>query len=180
LKKSSFIINILGLQIGEHQFEFKILPSFLKENDKESYLIEEANVDVTAILKKSSLMIECALQMKGILTLACDRSLDLFEYPIDTNHTIFYKYGEAYEEVSEDLIKIPKDQQQLDFADLIYDFLNLAVPSRKIHPRFADEENEEDGVFYSTQTEQEEENADTPTEETSTDPRWEQLKKLKL
>jgi uncharacterized metal-binding protein YceD (DUF177 family) len=121
------------------------------------------------------------IKVKGSVELICDRSLEEFDFPIDTENRILFKFGDHNEEVSDEIIIIDRNTQRLNVAQHIYDFISLAIPMKKIHPRFQeDTEDEEDDetevkLIYSS-AEIEEEFKD---EKEDIDPRWELLKNLK-
>ena len=66
-------------------------------------------------------------------------------------------------------------------AQFIYEFINLEVPIKKLHPRFQEEETQDDDsdslLIYSTEAENEAD-SDSPSEDLI-DPRWLALKSLK-
>ncbi len=91
---------------------------------------------------------------------------------------MLFKYGEVNEEVSAEIIIIHRDTATLDIGQYIYEFIVLAVPIKKLHPKFeADEVNEEENqtgkIVYSSKK------PDEIKEEDNIDPRWNILKKLK-
>jgi hypothetical protein len=61
--------------------------------------------------------------------------------------------------------------QQWDLAPYIRDFIGVAIPMKKLHPRFDEEESPD--LIFQTQTSVETE------DDNNTDPRWDALKKLK-
>jgi uncharacterized metal-binding protein YceD (DUF177 family) len=68
----------------------------------------------------------------------------------------------------------------LNVAQHVYDFINLAIPMKKIHPRFQEEEEDEDDeievkLIYSSTPEEDE----LKEEDEQVDPRWNILKNLK-
>lgn len=114
----------------------------------------------------------------GTVELECDRSLDLFDFSINAERIMRYRLGEEHQELSDELVVIPKESQTINIASLLYEFIGLEIPMKKLHPRFVEEEDEDGDeellVIYTSEDEAEEEN-----EEESVDPRWEALKKLK-
>lgn len=83
---------------------------------------------------------------------------------------IIFKYGDQDMEVSEDVMMIAHGTETLDIGQYIYEFIALAIPMKKLHPRYQDE-TEEGGIIYSSDSDEEKK-----TDEV--DPRWEMLKKL--
>jgi len=67
------------------------------------------------------------------------------------------------------------DTPSINIGDFIYEFITLAVPLKKLHPRYEEafDEDDEPEMIYTSQEESDEE------ESQESDPRWEALKKLK-
>ena len=71
---------------------------------------------------------------------------------------------------------IPYGADTINIAQHIYDFIGISLPMKKLHPRFRNEDIDEDGFLVYT-SEQE------PTEELKVqevDPRWAALGKLRM
>lgn len=147
----------------------------------EDSIIQKGLVDVDVNLEKTSLHIRMTFSVKGTVELTCDRSLDLFEYPIDSFTPLIFKFSEEEEgEITDEIIGIKKETIKINLAQYIYEFINLEVPIKKLHPRFKDEENQDGDdpkMIYSTATVEEEIN--DPLTEDLIDPRWLALKTLK-
>jgi len=166
-----FSINILGLDKGVHQFEFQLEEDFFKKYGQE--VITRGKFAAKVTLDKKETFIEADFIIEGRAFLICDRSLDDFDFPISISKRIVFKYGEEPREVSDEIIIITHEQQKLDVGQLMYEFIALEIPIKKLHPRFENEtEDETEGkIIYTSSTGE-------PDEEVN-DPRWEKLKKLK-
>ena len=129
----------------------------------------------TVSLNKHETFIEADFRIKGSVVLTCDRSLDTFDFPIDISQKLVYKYGDEDKEISEDVVMIHRDTATIDLGQPMFEYIVLEVPIKKLHPRFAGEEDDEtEGkLIYSTETK------DETSDEGMVDPRWEALKKLK-
>ncbi|HRX00449.1 MAG TPA: YceD family protein, partial [Cyclobacteriaceae bacterium] len=58
-------------------------------------------------------------------------------------------------------------------GQLVYEFIGLAIPMKKLHPRFQEEDETEEGkMVYSSSTDEEQ-------KEEEVNPMWDKLKKLK-
>jgi len=169
-----FDISIYKLNNGTHSFNFNIDDAFfdLFENS----LIKEGDLLTEITLDKNSSHITGHFKINGMVKLICDCSLELFNYPLNVDKKLIFKYGEMDEELSDELYTINRNTQVLNVAQYIYEFIGLEVPIRKIHPKFASEHDDESSFFYST-TEDQENNNEENNEEI--DPRWSKLKNLK-
>ena len=116
-------------------------------------------------------MITVNLFIDGSVDLECDRSLEHFDYPISVNKEIIYKYGDEEKELSEDVFVILKGEQEINIASFLYESISLEIPMKKLHPKFQDDSDDNEVIYKSEFTDE--------SQEASTDPRWEALKKLK-
>jgi uncharacterized metal-binding protein YceD (DUF177 family) len=165
-----FSISILGLDKGTHQFEFELGEDFFKKYGQE--VVTTGKLLARVILDKKETFIDADFDVKGGVFLICDRSLDEFDFPISISRKVVFKYGEEPKEISDEIIMITHDQHKLDVGQLIYEFIALDIPIKKLHPRFQNEaEDETEGKIIYTSS--------TQVEEEAIDPRWEKLKKLK-
>ena len=167
--KGVFDIDIFKLANGEHSFEFDFDSAFF--GLFEDSVIENGNGTVKIDLERMPTLITLNFHLIGEIELVCDRSLDTFKYPIDEINKVRIKYGDHWEELSEELYLIPNDTQKIDVGQFVYEFISLAIPMKKLHPRFKDDD--EDGFIFSS-SDQEQESSKSPI-----DPRWNELKKLK-
>lgn len=170
-------IEIFKLSNARHEYDFEVDDSFF--NQFENSPVGEGKVNVHLCLDKKETFIEAIFEFSGSVVLTCDRSLDLFDFPIDKVGKLIFKYGEEEMEVDDEITIITKGTQRINVAQFIYESICLSIPYKKLHPRF--EEDEDDGSLGSLiyQDETPEESDDTDQENENIDPRWEILKNLK-
>jgi len=173
-----FDIDIFKLANKQHNFQYHIGKSFFEHFENSPLQQADLNVEVT--LDKQDNLITVLYDIQGTVELECDRSLEKFDYPVAVQERIIYQYGDEEQELDDDIVIITNNTQSINIAQYLYEFVNLAVPMRKIHPKYAEEENPSvDGeiVFSSSgnrQAEAREEDENEPA-----DPRWNALKNLK-
>lgn len=152
-----------------HEFKYNLGKAFFDEFGKD--LLEDGRFEATVILDKHETFIEGTFGFKGKAKLVCDRSLEPFEYPMKAAHKMVFKYGNEEAEVTDEIVIIPHNKASLNVGQYLYEFIGLALPMKRLHPKFMEEENEdeEEGkIIYTSTTE----------EDGAIDPRWEKLKKL--
>jgi uncharacterized protein len=167
LKK--FDIDIARLELGIHKYSYKIDDEFFELFDYG--LVQHGNVDVDIALEKKSAFMSFNYSLKGNVKLVCDRSLDEFDYVLDTENKVILKFGEVAQELTDELELIPFNTQIINIARHIYEFISVAIPMKKLHPRYSDEEDNNQ-IIYSSKSEED-------VEDTTLDPRWNELKKLR-
>ncbi len=172
MKKSlrEYDIQVYKLSNKTHEYTYQITDAFFE--NFENTLIEKGSLVSDLILEKTPNLINIHFSIKGEVELTCDRSLEKFNHPIDVKTKLLFKYAEEYEELSDEIITVPHDIQQLNVAQYIYEFIGIQVPMKKLHPKFQNEETEGDIVIYQTNAEEEEKKDEV-------DPRWAALNKLK-
>ena len=165
----AFKIEIFGLSNSTHDFNFAFNDDFFTHF--ENSLVSKGKGACDVILTKTDSMITLNLKIVGSIELECDRSLELFDFPIAVNKEIIYKYGAEEKELSEDVFVILKGEQELNIASFLYESISLEIPMKKLHPKFRDE-SERDEMIYVSEAKEE-------SQGENVDPRWEALKKLK-
>ncbi|MCK5102085.1 MAG: DUF177 domain-containing protein, partial [Cyclobacteriaceae bacterium] len=73
-------------------------------------------------------------------------------------------------ELSDEIEMIPFNTQLVNIGKYLYEFISVAIPMKKLHPRYKDESAEDQVIFSSKEDEE---------EILDIDPRWSELKKLK-
>lgn len=170
-------IQIFGLENKSYEYDFESGDAFFSALEQE--LIQHGSCRTHLVLEKSSTMIQLTFYIQGAVELTCDRSLEPFDEPIDIRQQLFLKFADRAEELTDEIELIPWDTAQINVARYIFDFIVLALPMKKLHPRFRQEENDEDDdeegkMVYRSEPEV----SDEETGEPPIDPRWEALRKL--
>lgn len=163
-------IDIFKLSNETHEYDFDIDNDFFDLFEFSD--IKEGTGSCHVTLDKSPSMITMDFKIDTELVLTCDRSLDNFNYPIKVNEQIMFKYGDEETDLSDEVKVITQSTQSVNVSHYLFEMISVAVPMKKLHPRFEDSEEEEDEIIYSSGNQEE-----TPDEE-SIDPRWNALKDL--
>ena len=106
----------------------------------EGSLLEKGRLDVRVKLDKTPRHIQLFFAIQGQVELSCDRTLVLFDYPIHIEQVVHFKIGDENKELDVDLYMIDRQASTIELAQHIYDFVNLAIPMKRLHPRFSIEE----------------------------------------
>ena len=177
----TFDIEVVKFKEGLHEVDFPIGDAFFQQVEGND-LLDKGNLTVRVKVDKGANLIELTFHIVGKVTVVCDRSLETFEQPLDFTEKMIYKFGSEVKEIDESVMMITRDTPSINVAQLIYEFILLALPLKKIHPDYRNELDEEDNELEGGFVYLDEASTDGSTEEestTSVDPRWEQLGKLK-
>ena len=163
---NKYNIDIFKLSNSVHTYEFEVDDVFFQQF--ENSLIEKGQLHIEVTLTKSATFIEMQFKTKGSVELVCDRSLEKFTEEISSNDKMLFKFGDHWEELSDEIVLIPHDEQKINIGQYVYEFISLGIPMKKLHPKFRDQEDE--GIIFSSDK--------AEKEKTSNDPRWDKLKGL--
>jgi uncharacterized metal-binding protein YceD (DUF177 family) len=164
-----FDVDIARLELGNHDYSYKIDDEFFELFDYS--LVDQGDLRVEVELEKKTSFITLNYHIIGTVKLICDRSLEPFDFELKTEDKVILKYGEEEQELTDELEIIPFNIQQVNIARHIYEFITVAIPMKKLHPRYLSEEND-DQIIYTSASEEDREDSEL-------DPRWSELKKLK-
>lgn len=163
-------IPFKGLSIEVHNYKWEITHKFFEAIDNSE--IDDAVIKVELDLDKQERMMICNFKITGSVFVKCDRCLDKLELPVNTEETLYIKFGTENEEEAEDVLIIAESEYQIDISSLINEFITLSLPLKKVH--LSDDEDG-DGCNIDIINKLEE-----LSSEHKVDPRWEKLKNLKL
>lgn len=172
-------INIIGLEPKRHEYDYSSDKAFFQALDQQ--LIRNGNVQTHLVLDKSETMIRLDFSITGVVERTCDRSLDLYDESVHTRQTLFLKFADRNEELTDEIELIERNTATINVARYIFDYLVLSMPMKGLHPRFRDEDEDDlsDGkLIYSSHPVAEPGVDDAETEKPAVDPRWEALRKL--
>lgn len=164
-----FIIPIRGLKPGIHHYDLVIDDKFFESLDYSTF--RKGSLTVGVELNRQERMLIFDFDIHGSVEVECDRCLDLIKYAVNTNRRLIFKFGEKWEDLTDEIVIIPESVYQIDLSHFFYEFISLTLPMRRVHPDDAEGNstcNQEMlkllGYHPSSKVE---------------DPRWEALKKLK-
>ncbi|MBX2962460.1 MAG: DUF177 domain-containing protein [Cyclobacteriaceae bacterium] len=163
----AYRVNIQGLSNNIHRFDYAFGDEFFGQYGAETVAAGAINASVT--LDKHETFIEANFTLSGAIKLVCDRSLEEFDFPIAVDRKIIFKFGHEPAEVSDEIVVIGYNTESLELGQFMYEFITLAVPMKKLHPRFRKEDEEHDEIIYTSEPKEDKD---------ETDPRWDKLKNL--
>ena len=129
---SFYNIAFKGLSQGKHLFEFEVDDKFFAEF--EDGLVDKGQVNVRLTIEKQSSLMIFWFDIQGIVNVQCDRCLEMYDQKIESQERIFVKFGEKEYVDGDDVIWVSANDYQLNVAQLIYEFIGLAIPIKRIHP----------------------------------------------
>ena len=162
---------------GTHKFGFRLDNDFFGKLGGSEFQTGDVIADISVY--KTSQTHELTIHLHGIIQVPCDYCLDDMNLPVNTKNRLIVKFGHDYNEETDEIIIIPEEEGEIDLSWYLYEFIALAIPMKHVHPQgqcnaeTAEKLRQHLAIESKVSGETEEND-----ESTSTDPRWDALKKL--
>jgi uncharacterized metal-binding protein YceD (DUF177 family) len=166
----SYTIGLSGLKEGRHTIDFEIDKKFFESFEESE--IKEGSLFANIELEKRSSHIDLFIRISGKVKVCCDRCLEMFFYPVESESRLLVKLGKKIEDSDPDIISLTTDEHDLDLQQYLYEYIHLALPIKRVHPddQYGNSTCDPEMLKKLRELIVEEENEN--------DPRWDELKKL--
>ena len=131
-KFSAYQIQLKSLAPGTHEFEYVLDKQFFANMESADIHDADLKVKLTAVYRGD--VYDLTFKITGNVVLLCDRCLDTMDFPIDASYHIMVKYGDDYNDDSDELLEIPQSDAYINVAYMLYDTVALAIPIKHVHP----------------------------------------------
>lgn len=171
-----YIIKFVGLSVGQHEYEFNVNDKFFEHLEYSE--IKRGNIQVKIKLLKQAVMMALEFEISGTVKANCDLCTGEFDLPINGNFKLIIKVGgNDTGDEDDDIITIAANEHELDLSQYIYEYIALSLPIKRVHPT-----NKKGQSTCDKEVLKKLENfiVEDEKEEEAIDPRWEQLKNIKL
>lgn len=125
-------IEIAALKPGKNELELRPDAS---EVDLDPGLFSNIRVNVTLHRQVGRILVH--VTARAFARLECDRTLVMFEHPIEGSYTVLFAPPEMADQIQEnfdDLRVLYPTDQEIDLTETTRETILLAVPMRKIAP----------------------------------------------
>ena len=151
--------------------------------------IQKGKVNVSVTITKIADMFNFSFHIEGTVIVPCDRCLDDMDFSVETTTRLIVKFGKDYSEESDEIVVIPETEGVINLAWFLYEFVALTIPIKHVHT--PDKCNKQMSSKLKRHTAKRSDDDSFGTDdaediiamgdksEYSTDPRWDELKKLK-
>jgi uncharacterized metal-binding protein YceD (DUF177 family) len=169
-----FDIPFAGLKEGLHLFQYQVDQSFFQQFGEQEW--NKALFRVNLKFEKHNNHFKLIFEISGQIEVPCDRCAEMMELPVDHDAQLFVKFTDDPnrangEEKDEDLVYISPNETVLNIAQLMYEYIELGIPVRKVHP--------DNGCNPEAIKLLEDLKAPEKEKKQKQDPRWDKLKELK-
>jgi uncharacterized metal-binding protein YceD (DUF177 family) len=167
-----YLIPFHGLKEGLHEYDFEAGNDFFEFFENPD--LKGGDLKIGVELNRGAQFLDFRFKIKGTLIVSCDRCLDEYEHPVNTENELIVRFSDDFEEISDTVITIPREETRFNVAKYIYEFAVLALPVQKVHPT-----RDDGSTACNTDMIKRLENHLPRDNEQETDPRWDALKNLK-
>lgn len=133
MNRNNFVISVNGLAAGETKFSAKADKEFFAKFENCEVL--DAGLDVDVNVVKTVSAVDLDVEIKGSITVACDRCSNPVAMPVATSGRFRLRPGgsSAPLEDSQEEVFLDEGSDELDLSQEIYDYSLLALPLKRIH-----------------------------------------------
>lgn len=170
-----YSIPYTGLKLGIHEFEFEVNDEFFSAF--EYSLVKSGKLKVELDLEKQETMMVLNFHISGEMMLGCDVCLADYPYQVKIEERQIAKLtgNVDLEEDTEEIIVLTKNENEINVAPLIYEYITLAVP----YINRCDDEGNTEWCDQEMIEKLRQLSGGSQEENESADPRWEALKNIK-
>ena len=174
-KESQYDLNLVKLGPKMVRFDYELGTDFFALF--ETPLVEQGQLHAEVEATRTERLLTLNFHITGTVGLTCDRSLDEYDQPLDIEETLLVRFGNENKELNDNVLQVTPDTQVLPLAQHLYDYIGLALPMKRLHPRFQNEPDDQPDAptkhIFSTRNDQDDSDDDEPA-----DPRWAALRNL--
>ncbi len=177
-KFTEFKLALNGMPKGVHEYEYHLDKQFFV--NMESSDIHDSDLTVKLSVNYHNDVYDMTFAITGRIVLLCDRCLDDLVLPVDESYHLVVKYGDKYNDETDELLEIPESDNYLNVAYMIFDTVALAIPMKHVHPHGECNKAMRAALKkHSAQIDDDDIDIDDDeSEDQVNDPRWDELKKL--
>jgi len=125
-------IPFAGLDPGVYEYEFEVTNALLQHFGHEEIKDPQLVADVS--LERMNTVMTFFFEIKGTVTMDCDRCGEAFALPISGDYKLVVKFGDDQYEETDELFVLPHSEHRINVGPFIYEYVLLSIPNRIVHP----------------------------------------------
>lgn len=130
-KFDAYKISLKGLKGDKELFEFLLDNIFFSHIEGEE--VQKGRLKAVVEVKRTVKGFDLQFQIDGMVYVPCDRCLNDVEIPVSVSEKLIVKFGADHGSEGDNIIIIPEAEGDINIAWLLYEFIVLAVPMKRIH-----------------------------------------------
>jgi len=134
-KRDVYVLRLSGIELGNHKYSMICDKAFFELTGLVE--IEEGNIKVEIEMEKSAKMLTLKFHFNGEVVVMCDRCLDLLSLPLDFTDFLVVNLVSHLDksfENDDNIWQIHEKAYELDLTHFLYEAIELALPTQRIHP----------------------------------------------
>ena len=184
-KFDSYKLDLKSLPLGSSEHQFLLNNEFFANIGAEE--IQKGKLKADLSIKADGSSFDLNFVVEGVAVVSCDRCLDDMELPVATTGHLVVKFGKEFAEEGDDIVIIPEEEDNINLAWFLYEFVALSVPLKHVHlPGKCNKDMSEKLKKHSAKSGDDDDFdmgdvvvTDDGNDSATTDPRWDALKDLK-
>jgi len=184
-KFDSYKVALKSLPRGASEYQFLLNNEFFANIGAED--IQKGKLTANLVVKAGGSSFDLSFTIEGVAVVSCDRCLDDMELPVATTGHLTVKFGKEFSEEGDDIVIIPEEEEYINLAWFLYEFVALSVPLKHVHlPGKCNKDMSQKLKKHSAKDGDDDEFdmgdvvvTDEGDDSETLDPRWDALKKLK-
>lgn len=132
-KFAAYKVELSSKQEGKYEQDFVCDTEFFKNMEHPEII--RSDVKVHMDMTRRGDVYDMKFTVKGGIEVPCDRCLDPLPLDVDTSYELKVKYGEDYDDGTDNLLIIPYSDTYLNVAYILADTILLTIPLRHVHPQ---------------------------------------------
>lgn len=131
-KFGEYNIQIKTMPLGKSQVEYHLTNDFFEAIGEDA--IQKGDLQAVVSIDKGMNQTELNFAIKGKVVVLCDRCLDEMNQPITAKGHLIVKLGKEFQDDGDDVVIVPEEQGTINVSWFLYEFINLAIPIKHVHP----------------------------------------------
>ncbi len=119
------------MPLGRHEFVFQVNDSFFANFENSE--IRKGDFKVEVGLQKQAIMLVMTFKIKGKAMVECDRCGDECELKIEGEQSLIVKLDGGVEEEGDEIVMLSSSASELEISPFIYEFIILSLPLKRMH-----------------------------------------------
>ena len=101
----SYTILLSWLNEGHHAIDFEIDKEFFELFEESE--VKEGSLIANIEMDKRSTHLDLIIRVSGSVRISCDRCLEIFSQPIESENRLLVKFGKSIDDTDPDILSIP-------------------------------------------------------------------------
>lgn len=123
-----FDIELSKIRNGQNHYTYRLEPVFFENFDNQT--VKSSNIEIDLELEKSDRLVNLTFNIKGSLSLDCEKCLAAYQQPVDHISFLIVKITdeEQPKDEEDEIIYLSRKENCFNIGQHIYDFVMLALP----------------------------------------------------